>query len=83
MIIHSESPNKSNEDTALTKNTNSPDGTHNYAWTADNPLEITEQWHSKPEHFRIIDVGAGAAGGLVAYKAKKMLKDYELQIYEK
>lgn len=44
---------------------------------------IEEQWHSKPRPLRIVSVGAGATGLLVAYKLKKEFENYELTIYEK
>jgi protoporphyrinogen oxidase len=44
---------------------------------------MLDQWHSKPRHIRVIHVGAGAAGLLMAYKMKKMATDYELVCYEK
>lgn len=46
-------------------------------------IDIVDQVHSKPDHIKIIHVGAGASGLLMAYKAKKMLKDFELILYEK
>lgn len=45
--------------------------------------KVEPQWHSKPGHIRVICVGAGAAGLLVAYKMKKGFKNYELVCYEK
>lgn len=45
--------------------------------------KIKEQWHSQPGHLRIIHVGAGAAGLLMAYKMKKDFQDYSLVCYEK
>ena len=36
-----------------------------------------------PQHLKIIHIGCGAAGILVAHKAERWLKDYELTIYEK
>lgn len=44
---------------------------------------IQEQWHSKPSHVRIICVGAGASGLLLAYKIQKMLTNFDLVCYEK
>ncbi|KIX04808.1 uncharacterized protein Z518_05679 [Rhinocladiella mackenziei CBS 650.93] len=49
----------------------------------DEKYCIEPQWHSKPRPIRIICIGAGAAGLLVAYKTKKLLKNIELIIYEK
>jgi hypothetical protein len=55
--------------------------------TADQGLNssyhILPQWHSKPNHLRVICVGAGAAGLLVAYRMKKNFTKYELVCYEK
>lgn len=45
--------------------------------------KIKEQWHSKSQHLRVIHVGAGAAGLLMAYKMKKGFQDYSLVCYEK
>ncbi len=45
--------------------------------------QIKEQWHSRPGHLRVIHVGAGAAGLLMAYKMKKDFQDYSLVCYEK
>ncbi len=44
-----------------------------------------QQWHSKTagHNLRVVCVGAGAAGLLVAYKMKRGFKDYELVCYEK
>jgi hypothetical protein len=49
----------------------------------ESPYHILPQWHSKPNHLRVICVGAGAAGLLVAYKMKKNFTNYELVCYEK
>ena len=45
--------------------------------------EVLPQWHSKPGHLRVITVGAGAAGLLVAYKMKKNFTNYDLVCYDK
>ncbi|KAF2117373.1 cyclohexanone monooxygenase [Lophiotrema nucula] len=45
--------------------------------------EILPQWHSKPTHLRVVCVGAGAAGLLLAYKMKMNFSNYELLCYEK
>ncbi|KIW94319.1 uncharacterized protein Z519_05635 [Cladophialophora bantiana CBS 173.52] len=45
--------------------------------------KVEPKWHSKPNYIRVICVGAGAAGLLVAYKMKKDIKNYELVCYEK
>ena len=44
---------------------------------------VKEQFHSQPKHIRIISVGAGACGLMIAYKLQKHLQNYELVIYEK
>jgi cation diffusion facilitator CzcD-associated flavoprotein CzcO len=45
--------------------------------------ELLDQWHGKRSHLRVINVGAGVAGILVAYKMRKMMTDYELVCYDK
>lgn len=45
--------------------------------------KIAEQWHSQPKHLRVIHVGAGAAGLLMAYKMQKDFQNYGLVCYEK
>ncbi len=49
----------------------------------DTPFQIEEHWHSAPNDLRVICVGAGAAGLLMAYKMKKLFEKYELVVYEK
>ncbi|KLO83440.1 Uncharacterized protein Y057_1089 [Fusarium fujikuroi] len=44
---------------------------------------MSVQAHSKPRKLRIIHVGAGASGLLTAYKAERMLQNYELVCYDK
>jgi hypothetical protein len=51
--------------------------------SSSSTYEIKEQWHSQPRHLRVIHVGAGAAGLLMAYKMKKGFEDYSLVCYEK
>jgi cation diffusion facilitator CzcD-associated flavoprotein CzcO len=46
-------------------------------------IDILDETHSKPDHIKIIHVGAGASGLLTAYKARKMLENFELVLYEK
>jgi hypothetical protein len=41
------------------------------------------QWHSKTRPLRVICVGSGATGLLLACKMKKKLDMYDLAIYEK
>ena len=49
------------------------------------PLEhpISSQFRSQQKRVKIVHVGAGAAGLITAYKARKMLKNYELICYDK
>lgn len=42
-----------------------------------------ERVHSQQNPIKIICVGAGAAGLITAYKAQKLLKNYELTILDK
>lgn len=51
--------------------------------TEGQPYTILPQWHSQPAKLRVIHVGAGAAGLLMAYKMKKLFTTYELVCYEK
>ncbi|KAF3398832.1 putative sterigmatocystin biosynthesis monooxygenase stcW [Talaromyces pinophilus] len=44
---------------------------------------ILNQCHSQPRPLKIVHVGAGASGLLAAYKARKMLENYEFICYEK
>ncbi|KAF5720947.1 sterigmatocystin biosynthesis monooxygenase stcW [Fusarium mundagurra] len=44
---------------------------------------MSTQAHSKPRKLRIIHVGAGASGLMTAYKAERMLQNYELVLYDK
>jgi hypothetical protein len=44
---------------------------------------VKDQWHSQAKRIRVIHVGAGAAGLLMAYKMKKDFEDYDLVCYEK
>ncbi|KAL8919728.1 MAG: hypothetical protein Q9172_004841 [Xanthocarpia lactea] len=44
---------------------------------------IRSQFHSEQKKIKIIHVGAGAAGLITAYKAQRMLKNYELTCYDK
>ncbi|KAL8940818.1 MAG: hypothetical protein Q9216_002607 [Gyalolechia sp. 2 TL-2023] len=53
------------------------------------PSEIAEEhtiathFHSEQERIKIVHVGAGAAGLITAYKARRMLGNYELVCYDK
>ncbi|KAK4494990.1 hypothetical protein PRZ48_014346 [Zasmidium cellare] len=49
----------------------------------ESPMNIPEHPQCDPQKIRVIHVGMGAAGMLCAYKAKKMLTNYELVCYEK
>ncbi|KAF2136532.1 uncharacterized protein K452DRAFT_322360 [Aplosporella prunicola CBS 121167] len=51
--------------------------------SAVKSIQIPDRYHSEPHFVKIIHVGAGAAGLCTAYKAKKMLRNYELVVYEK
>ena len=42
-----------------------------------------EKCHSEPRRLKVVHVGAGAAGLMTAYKARNMLSNYELTVYEK
>ena len=43
----------------------------------------TDNYHSQGGNLRVVCVGAGAAGLLVAYKMKRLFTNYELVCYEK
>ena len=45
--------------------------------------EIVDHVQSETRRLKIIHVGAGASGLLTAYKAERMLENYELVCYEK
>jgi hypothetical protein len=49
----------------------------------DELFTTSDQWHSKPGQLRVISVGAGAAGLLLAYKMQKNFTEYDLVCYEK
>ncbi|KIW63896.1 hypothetical protein PV04_08864 [Phialophora macrospora] len=51
--------------------------------TTATDYEVLDQYQSQPRPLKIIHVGAGASGLLLAYKAKKQLRNYELICYEK
>lgn len=44
---------------------------------------VEERWHSQPHHLRILCVGAGAAGLMVAYKFQRSCKNFDLVLYDK
>lgn len=48
-----------------------------------NEYDVLPQYHSQPRKLKIIHVGAGASGLLLAYKAQRQLRNYELICYEK
>lgn len=45
--------------------------------------EVGQKYHSQGDKLRVVNVGAGAAGLLLAYKMKKSFTNYELVCYEK
>lgn len=47
------------------------------------PYRIADQYHSQGKTIKVVNVGAGAAGLLLAYKMKKLFNNYELTCYEK
>jgi hypothetical protein len=49
----------------------------------DSKYTVREAHHSFERRLKIIHVGAGASGLLTAYKARRMLENYELICYEK
>jgi len=53
------------------------------ASSRDGTYDILDQVQSSPRRLKIIHVGAGASGLLAAYKAERMLENYELICYEK
>ncbi|KAH6699806.1 cyclohexanone monooxygenase [Leptodontidium sp. MPI-SDFR-AT-0119] len=53
------------------------------AFQAQPAYVIPDNYLSKSNRLRIIHVGAGASGLLCAYKARKMLDNYDLVCYEK
>ncbi|KIW82108.1 hypothetical protein Z517_05135 [Fonsecaea pedrosoi CBS 271.37] len=53
------------------------------ATITDDDYEVLDQYHSQPRKLKIIHVGAGASGLLLAYKAERQLRNYELTCYEK
>ena len=55
------------------------------AKSEEHQYELQNQYHSKPQHLRVICVGAGASGLCLAFKMKEKFKfeNYELICYEK
>ncbi|EXJ55397.1 hypothetical protein A1O7_08324 [Cladophialophora yegresii CBS 114405] len=51
--------------------------------TEAGEYEVLDQYQSQPRRLKIIHVGAGASGLLLAYKAQRQLRNYELICYEK
>lgn len=51
--------------------------------TSNAVYQILDQVQCEPRHLKIIHVGAGASGLLAAYKAERMLENYELICYDK
>jgi NADPH-dependent 2,4-dienoyl-CoA reductase/sulfur reductase-like enzyme len=80
MMIHSDPPNARIKEADLSNNGD----LNNNSRERHDQYRIIEQYHSQPNHQKIICVGAGAAGLLLAYKMQKMkARDYELVVYEK
>ena len=62
------------------------DARHENEWYNGRDFDgyrISEQPIYTKRHLRMVCVGAGAAGLQIAYKAKRILENVELQIYEK
>jgi len=62
------------------------DAPHENEWYSGRDFDgyrVTEQPLYARRKIRVICVGAGATGLQFAYKAERLLKDVELQIYEK
>ncbi|KAH8695334.1 hypothetical protein BGW36DRAFT_429212 [Talaromyces proteolyticus] len=53
------------------------------AKNSNSTYELLDQIHSSPRRIRIIHVGAGVSGLLTAYKAERLLTNYEFICYEK
>jgi hypothetical protein len=68
---------------ALTSQELANGSTHKAEQVNGSIYKIKEQWHSQSSHLRVIHVGAGAAGLLMAYKMKKDFENYDLVCYEK
>ncbi|OAL33748.1 hypothetical protein AYO20_06924 [Fonsecaea nubica] len=49
----------------------------------DEEWQLLDQWHGKKSKLRVVHIGAGVAGILMAYKMRKMMTDYELVCYDK
>jgi hypothetical protein len=58
-------------------------GTPDMNGDTETGYQILDQWQSQRGFVKIIHVGAGASGLLAAYKARKILTNYELICYEK
>ena len=54
-----------------------------HSTNGDAAYSIDPHWHSDPGELRVICVGAGATGLLMAYKMKKLFPKYELVVYDK
>ena len=46
-------------------------------------VDYVEKGHSEPRKLKVVHAGAGVAGLMTAHKAKNILSNYELTIYEK
>ncbi|KAH3907710.1 hypothetical protein HBI56_181180 [Parastagonospora nodorum] len=51
--------------------------------TGIDPLTPEKGYHSKPDLLRVVCVGAGAAGLLVAHRMQTRMTNFELVLYEK
>jgi hypothetical protein len=62
-----------------------PDAVHENEWYNQDfdGYRVSEHPLFARRPIRMVCVGAGAAGLQIAYKAERVLKDVELQIYEK
>ena len=67
----------------MTKTNGHLNGINGAVDISGSEYQVLEQWQGQAHHVKIIHVGMGASGMLAAYKAKKMLTNYELICYEK
>lgn len=76
-------PTEAKENSPIITNGHTSDINTTHSETNGTGYTIKQQWHSKPGHLRIVHVGAGAAGLLMAYKMKRDFENYDLVCYEK
>jgi hypothetical protein len=69
--VNMEQPNGTNGDTSGRPLTPPVDVDGNQESAEQSTYSVLPQWHSKQSHVRVIHVGAGAAGILMAYKMQK------------